>query len=604
MSFVLVTCLSSPLLGRRGNPTQTGCMEKSMNREEKILDQVMTEARERAQEPTNGATLHRAIAQYKSESTVAPRVFMPWRSKVIVTSFVLTGGMSVLFWAQLPRTQTAQSVALSLSPHPSPSQFPASQGERKGSFPTYPLSFALTPRHPSLKVGTRPSQAIAHLNGREGKMKFVIHLRKPAPINRLGSPFSRPAKQEIARERGEGRGREISDDLAFLNPDANQVGYATRVAEFVRMDGEGLLQNIPIPKNGDSFVDVPVPLIASVNNAGAADAIRMYQEEKAVVDPRLQRRMTISQKAIAFSDLIAMIKKETGIEIAVAKNISDDKLTIFCTNRPLRDIMREITEHFGFVWERRGTDPEWRYQLKQSLRAQLLEEELRNKDRNEALLALDKEMDAFKKYLDMSPEQARIAAENAKGEDKERLDKLGGFGWGGAQLYHGLGGEDKDALFAGNTLSFGAGNEDSAGRPLSPELQSGILNAMQGYAFVTPEGSVTVQGDRNSPKAKNQSGVSPSAVPGVTGFAQMSMGRSELGEYQIQGVSGFQAGGAAASSSVVLATGISPSAASPDNAKANKAKKNDPKLQKLTKKKKRRKKKNGRLRTCWRRFIK
>ena len=206
----------------------------------------------------------------------------------------------------------------------------------------------------------------------------------------------------------------------------------------MRSDVRSLKLQLPEVKGADSFVEVPLPQLAASDTAADSAALRRYQDEKGISDSRLQKRVTLAKKAVSFGDLLDAIAKETGVNISATRSVADDKLTVFCKDKPLRELMRMITQHFGFVWERTGSEPQFVYRLKQPLRNQFLEEELRNKDKNEALLALDREMESLKKYFEMSPEETRAAAESAQGKEKEKLEMLGGIGWGPSRLYAGL----------------------------------------------------------------------------------------------------------------------------------------------------------------------
>src|SRR5262249_42565562 len=152
-------------------------------------------------------------------------------------------------------------------------------------------------------------------------------------------------------------------------------------------------------------------------------------------DSRLAREVTLQQKATALSDLCDSLRSETGIPLAAGQSVADEKVTLFCRKQPLRDVMRQLSRPFGYTWLRSGKTGEYKYELVQDLRSQLLEEELRNRDRNEALLALDREMERFRPYLGLTPDEARARSKTAKPEEKRLLDKLSGYAWGGIQMY-------------------------------------------------------------------------------------------------------------------------------------------------------------------------
>src|SRR5439155_22594225 len=123
---------------------------------------------------------------------------------------------------------------------------------------------------------------------------------------------------------------------------------------------------------------------------------------------------------------------------------------------------------------------EYRYELVQDLKSQLLEEELRNRDRNAALLDLDREMNQYQKYLNLSPDEALAHAAAAPPEEKKLLEYLAGKGWGPAQLYSRLTTGDLAALRAGQKLTFNAA-PGPGGQPLPPDLAHSVIASLRDY---------------------------------------------------------------------------------------------------------------------------
>lgn len=369
-------------------------------------------------------------------------------------------------------------------------------------------------------------------------------------------------------ETGGGRG-----DLAYVNADLS--GFARRWTnlppdETARLEEE-LRRSV---RGGDSFVEVPLPRLAGVGNAGAAAAIAAYRQERAVVDARLQRKVSIAAKGTAFSDLCEKLTKETGVTFAAARSVADDKVTLFCKDRPVRDIMRAVTSVWGFTWERSGEEGAYTYRLVQPLRSQLLEEELRNRDRNEALLALDKEMERYREYLHLSPEEAHEMAKNASSpEQKKMLESLAGSGWGPARLYFGLSPDEMAALRSGQPLRFGAGDKGAA-LPIPDGMGPGILQSQSHNTRIDarPGGDVGLQVGDDTSKMK---GVPPSDFAGAQPMAELRLGSNELGQFSLAGFSGVavDTGNSKAMSMFGddLAVGISPSVRDPKNAEANRA---------------------------------
>jgi RNA polymerase sigma-70 factor, ECF subfamily len=170
---------------------------------------------------------------------------------------------------------------------------------------------------------------------------------------------------------------------------------------------------------------------AVMGTAGLA----LTETEKEVVDGRLTQKVTLAIKATAFTDLCTHLATETGIRIAAGASVADEKVTIFCEKLPLREVMRQLSRPFGYTWLRSGQVGEYKYELVQDLRSQLLEEELRNRDRNAALLAFEREIERYRPFLSLSPDEALARARSAPPEEKALLERFAGRGWGAIQMY-------------------------------------------------------------------------------------------------------------------------------------------------------------------------
>jgi hypothetical protein len=367
------------------------------------------------------------------------------------------------------------------------------------------------------------------------------------------------------------------DDIAYVTTgvEASMNRWAqlpADMAERIRRDVDGTI------KTGDRFVNVPFPRVAGLSPAGLAAAKREYQREKEVIDPRLTRKLSLSAKGISFSDLCTQWTAQTGIEFSAGKTVADDKATIFCKDRPLRDIMRQITQVFGFLWRRSGEPGRYHYELYQDMRSQLLEEELRNKDRNEALVALDKEMQRYAKFAHLSPEQAREMEKTATGEDKALLKNLGGPGWAGVRLYDSLSPDQLAALRNGHEVQFSADAKPGQ-YTLPQEMGLGVLQSLRDSGVgLDATGKATVVYLRTPPggSAPGVTLVKPADVPAARPLASLQMRFNELGQVEMFGQGGFMIqpgdnpeasfGGSLAES---VAAGVSPSVRDPRNKEAN-----------------------------------
>jgi hypothetical protein len=361
------------------------------------------------------------------------------------------------------------------------------------------------------------------------------------------------------------------DDLAYLNAGAHlRMG---RWASVPADDTANLIRQLDESvRGGDDCVSVPIPSLASLDQSAIRAAIVTYRAEKEIVDPRLVRKVTVSAKGMAFSDLCKELTEKTGIEVRAAKSVADDKVTLFCKDQPLRELMRQVTRVFGFTWRRSGEEGKYEYELFQDLRSQLLEEELRNRDRNEALLALDGEMQRYQKYLNLTPEEARERAKSASPDEKAMLENLGGIGWGPAHLYFGLSGDEMTTLRNGGTVRYGSIGS-GGGSPLPPDTARSMLDSMPGITFdVGPDGQVRAIGNVKG-------GQRPQDVPGIKVGGSLQLAEQELGQMSLYGETQIGAGPASMSQASSLAVGTSPSVRDPKNAVANAKLAGDPALQ-------------------------
>jgi RNA polymerase sigma-70 factor, ECF subfamily len=344
--------------------------------------------------------------------------------------------------------------------------------------------------------------------------------------------------------------------------------------------------------------------------AVGAAGLMLSEREKEVVDSRLTQKVTCAFKGTALSDLCEKLKTDTGVHLTAGPSVADEKVTLFCEKLPLREVMRQLSRPLGYTWLRskssdgrrqtgggspkseEATDrppttdyrlpsPVYRYELVQDLRSQLLEEELRNRDRNEALSALDREIQQFRPYLDLSPDQALEKARSAPPTEKKLLERLSGLGWGVAQLYFRLSPAQVNSLLAGQELEFR--QEPGNGElPLPPEMAAGVLSSLR-------DRRVLVSGDGVSWGHPDQlhNGLPPSQVAGAQPLVHLRIVPSELGQYTLEGYSGLTLEHPScvlltrddARALGPLATGISPSAQQPNNAAANARSSNDPALQ-------------------------
>jgi RNA polymerase sigma factor (sigma-70 family) len=307
--------------------------------------------------------------------------------------------------------------------------------------------------------------------------------------------------------------------------------------------------------------------------AGAA-GLMLPESEREVVDGRLLKKATLALKGTALADVCEQLRAETGVHLAASHGVADEKVTVFCQKTPLREVMRQLSRPFGYTWTRTTRDGQYRYELLQDLRSQLLEEELRYRDRNAAFLALEREMERYRPYLDLKPDEALARAKTAPPAEKPLLEKLAGFGWGPIQTYFRLSRQQQEALRAGRELTFS--QEPRADeQPLPADIAHGVFQSFRGWHVVRHDGRVAF-----GPEQLVGSGVPPSASSDVRAEVSVTIQQSEPGQFTLGGHSGvFGTGGInSGMGEAPYAVGRSPVADRPDNRVANGKLASDPAL--------------------------
>jgi hypothetical protein len=478
-----------------------------------------------------------------------------WRAAGVLAATALVAVIGVAFvrWQQA-RSKAPSPIAIATSPH-APQDAVGSQSTARATSPG--------PRAGNIRGWAR------------GKLSLV-HPRLPRTHRRAWPPTRTTDDMAFINQNPEAAARQ----WVVLPPD-EWDNVETRVRRVVRVR--------------DDFVTIPFPRLASTSGRQIAEAVESYRREAAIVDPRLSREVTLQSKGTALSDLCDRLHEETGIRLEAGRSVADEKVTIFCEKTPLRDVMRQLSRPFGYTWLRSRLparsselqakagpasaggrepgvgshgEPAYRYELVQDLRSQLLEEELRNRDRNAALLALDAQMQAYRSYVDLSVDE--LQKRSAQGGESAKL--LAGMAqngsWGGIQLYHRLTPRDRAALLAGQELVFRPDAPDPD-RRLPAEWSRPILQSLSHHADangrLTPI-NVDVDG---RPTLLSE-------LPGIrVTTARLKLNRSELGQVSlvVMVTEAFNdAHGERLGFNLrELATHRTPSAANPDNATANAA---------------------------------
>jgi hypothetical protein len=189
------------------------------------------------------------------------------------------------------------------------------------------------------------------------------------------------------------------------------------------------------------------------------------------------------------------------------------------------------------------------------------------RNRHAALLALDREIERYRKYLSLSPIEAEARMKTAPEAEKPLLEKLGGrdqdgqygLGWGPIQMYFRLSRAELEALRAGQVLVFTTKPEPSE-RLLPPEVARGVLQSYRDWRV--PIAYEDFFGNPARPEDRPLT-----EVPEVCAGVSLRMNPSELGTLTLDGGSRifFPKGCSRNNGTGPYASGRSPTAVQPEN---------------------------------------
>jgi hypothetical protein len=527
----------------------------SCRRDAENYRQALALAHKAQQQPfpasqTNWQTLRMRLVQEQTAPTLPRRTVSP-RFAWMLAGTAVMGLVGVVLWK------------------PRPDKHPA----------TLPVAVHITAPAPLYIATLSPSAVRSDVRKTQSGLRSVVAqeivtkqtsaMRKPSAQRMPIAPMPR---NTLGQRRVEALVQQTPlpsstpDDLTYLNGNVERsVGLAyVSPAKTYALQTE-LAQMLADVQRGDAWVTLAIPQIAGQGAGAVRAALVAYKQQAAIVDTRLARKVRLGVKDIALSALCQRLADETGIAISTDARTADENVTLFCHPRPLRDILRQLSDHFGFQWLREGQEGAYRYELTRSVRSQLLEEELRNQDQDEALIALDQAMEKYRKFRGLNTSQVRALLPTFKGDDAGLLFPLESGGWLPANLYFGLSQDDMQTLRSGQPLRYGLSPQNSE-RALPAALGPEILNAFDNV-MIDPTGNT-----RSHDIPPGSLPLSAAKEIGIT--SELRLDRSQLGEFTLRGdvflkvtaPNGTQDG---IGHGITLAQVTSPATGSPQNALAN-----------------------------------
>ena len=143
-------------------------------------------------------------------------------------------------------------------------------------------------------------------------------------------------------------------------------------------------------------------------------------------NPALDKPVTLAVKGEALSDIMDMLEKQTGVSLQVARDIADQKATIFVDEKPLREVMEGLATLFKFYWREKTLSGHKVYEIWESIKTRQEREGQWRKVVDKAWAEVDSDLDFLAEFAAMSKENqdslcAKLAS-NSDSESKKRIE--------------------------------------------------------------------------------------------------------------------------------------------------------------------------------------
>lgn len=139
-------------------------------------------------------------------------------------------------------------------------------------------------------------------------------------------------------------------------------------------------------------------------------------------DARLDRPITVHWKKATLYDALRELSKETGVYVVPDRALVDEPLMASATKIPARLLLEQIGREFHYTWARSGGKPEAPgYLLYQDLAAKKEEEDQINGARRAVLQALNAELEKYRRFSKMPPDEVNRAIEKSDQELEQAL---------------------------------------------------------------------------------------------------------------------------------------------------------------------------------------
>lgn len=227
-----------------------------------------------------------------------------------------------------------------------------------------------------------------------------------------------------------------------------------------------------------SFLNISVMAQGPGQPQGGVSSTSPTNSDAFAEDMRLSQKVALHAEGIPLEDLLARLSRRIGVTLKVQQDIADEKVIVFSSVRPIRDLLNDMAALMNDAWmrlEQPGDKPI--YRLVRNGRARELENDLLAKINNRLELRLEEQVRALGETPD---ERSRRPANDPI---RQRLSDP--HGHMGTRFYALLNPAQRQFLFTHDYF-------DVPYTILNPAQQEALRNAFMeinaGTSFVDPNG--------------------------------------------------------------------------------------------------------------------
>jgi len=192
-------------------------------------------------------------------------------------------------------------------------------------------------------------------------------------------------------------------------------------------------------------------------------------------DSTVDAPVTLAVKGEALSDVLKSLEKQTGVRLQAARDVSEQKVTIFVDDKPLRKVMEGLALLLEYHWTAKSLSGGKVYEIWEDEKTRLKREDWYTKALSKAWEEADAELQRQSEFAAMTGEQLDNLRQGLSAKLSKRSDNSARKDWGAllrfldnptiapvAQLYGAFSPQALEAFQAGMTLHFDSQSDEEA----------------------------------------------------------------------------------------------------------------------------------------------